>query len=687
MRRDHLEILMIRIFEHISTVQVLVLMAVLGPTAAIGAEQPSINLSELSFEELMAVEITSVSKKEEKLFEAAAAVYVITQEDIRRSGVTSIPEALRMVPGLQVARIDANKWAITSRGFNSLLASKLLVLMDGRSIYTPLFSGVYWETHDVVLEDVERIEVIRGPGATLWGANAVNGVINILTKNARDTQGSLVTLGAGSEERGFVGVRYGGTLGDGAHYRTYAKYFNRDRSVDASGRKAMDEWAFLRGGFRIDWAVSDEDRVMVGGDAYDGDAGQIHNLVDAPSLSAARRLDFEAKMAAANVQGRWEHVFSEASDLAIQLYYDRTTREEAVIEAIIHTFDLDVQHRFRPGSRQEIVWGGEYRFTSDQVEGTFNTSFAPESRKYHLVSAFLQDEITLIDKRLLLTLGSKLEHNDYTGFEAQPDARLLWTSGGRHTAWGALARAVRTPSRAEEDIRIVLAALPPGVISPDIPRAFLILFGNRGIEAEELLALELGYRTHPTDRLLVDVAAFRNLYEKLRTMEPGASFVETSPRSEHVVLPYVMDNKMDGETYGAELAVDWRARDGWRLNAAYTYLKMELDLDGDSGDTMSEALEGGSPRHQLRLRSSMDLPGDLGVDLSVRYVDGLPALNVPSYMTFDVRLSWQILDSIEISLAGQNLIEDHYTEFRPEFPYILSAEAERGVYSAITWRF
>ena len=662
------------------------LLFVLVTTVGRG-EEIAVDLTELSLEELMEIEIISASKKEEKLFEAAAAVYVITQEDIRRSGVTNVPEALRMVPGMQVACIDANKWAISSRGFNDLFANKLLVLMDGRSVYTPVFSGVFWDMQDVLVEDVERIEVIRGPGATLWGANAVNGIINILTKNAKDTQDGLVSLGVGSEERGFGGVRHGGKLGEDVYYRVYAKYLNRDHFVDVSGEEAADGWDVLQGGFRMDWEVSGSNLLTLQGDVYGGDVGQIYSFVTSLEPPYVRTFDFDTPMGGRNVLGRWEHVFSEAQDIALQLYYDRTEREEAVVEAIVNTFDVDFQHRLGIGDRQELVWGFGYRLIQDEIDGTFTVSLDPESRDYQLINAFVQDEIALVEDRLRLTLGSKLEHNDYTGFEIQPNARLLWMPHERHTVWTAVSRAVRTPSRAEDDMRVVILASPPGVLFPDTPTGLVVLMGNRDFASEELLAFELGYRAHPTDWLLLDIATFYNVYDKLRTFEPDTPFIETVPAPEHLVVPVFAKNEMNGETYGVEFASDWRVMDWWRLRAAYTYLQMQLRLDRDSGDTMSEGVEEASPDHQFSLRSMMDLPRSLELDLGCRYVDDLSTLNVKGYLSFDVRLGWKPRKSIELSFVGYSLLDDHHPEFKPKLTYILPTEVERGVYGAIGWRF
>ncbi len=449
--------------------------------SAVSAERSNgVDLTELSIEEVLQLEVTSAAKKPQKLANTAAAIFAITADDIRRSGATSIPEALRMVPGLQVARIDANKWAITSRGFNGRFANKLLVLIDGRSVYTPSFSGVYWEVQDTLLADVDRIEVIRGPGAALWGANAVNGIINIITKHARDTRGSLLTAGAGTEERGFGSLRYGTALSDAAFLRFYAKYFNRDSSVDPEGQDTSDAWEMVRSGLRLDWQLTDHDDLTVQGDVYHGDAAQTLSLPSfLPPFRERRTVDID--WAGGNLLARWQHRFSELSNLTLRAYYDRTDRDEKdIIRETRDTFDLDVQHQFSWGSRQDIIWGLGYRFTDDKFTSSPFITIQPNSRSQHLFSAFVQDDITLIKDRLHVILGSKFEHNDYTGFEIQPTARLLWTPHKRHTVWTSISRAVRTPSRGDNDTLTNQRILPPGTPENPGPLPTLVRFlGNR----------------------------------------------------------------------------------------------------------------------------------------------------------------------------------------------------------------
>ena len=645
------------------------------------------DLTKLTIEELSEIEVTTVSKKSQKLSETASAVFVITQEDIRRSGVTSIPEALRIVPGLQVARIDSNRWAVSSRGFNDQFANKLLVMVDGRSIYTPMFSGVRWETKDTLLEDIERIEVVRGPGASLWGANAVNGVINIITKNAENTQGGLVIVGSGSDERGFGGFRYGGKLGENAFYRVYGKYFNRDSFVDATDtdHDAADGWEQLRGGFRVDWNPSEADIVTFLGSAYNGKRG--HKEVITSLLPPfENEIDLDSDTAGGHILGRWKHTFTATSDMALQLYYDRTTWDDETFWEIRDTFDIDFQHRFALGKLQEIVWGFGYRFTTDDLNNRYTLSFNPESRGDNLFSAFILDEFKFFNNQLHLTLGSKFEHNDYTGFEFQPNTRIIWTPNDRHSVWTALSRAVRTPSRIENDGRGNSTVVANPLI-PDGRPLLLSFFGDHDLESEDLFSYEIGYRFKVTDMFSLDIATFYNVYNNLRTLEPGYPFIESLPSPSHLLIPINTNNKMDGETYGIEIVSNWQVLEWWQIKNSYTYLDMELHLDNDSKDLLSEGQEKQSPQNQFMARSIMNLPWDLELDTLFRYVDNLSDLDVNSYINLDLRLGWKPKDNIEISIVGQNLLDSNHKEFDSTLFNIQPAEIERGVYGNIKWRF
>lgn len=642
------------------------------------------DLFRLSLEELAEVRITIASKIEKSSFQAPAAVYVINQEDIHRSGLTSIPELLRLVPGMNVARIDANTWAVSIRGFQNRYSNKLLVLIDGRSIYTPLFAGVYWEQQDLVLKDIERIEVIRGPGASVWGSNAVNGVINIITKKAQDTQGGLVSAGGGTKERGFSTIRYGGKMGEKTFYRVYAKYFNRDDFADALGEDANDAWEAVRGGFRLDWDIDKQSDFMLQADYYDGDADKTFDRISLlpPSLVPTPNT---VKFSGGHILGRWQRQISEDSDVMVQLYYYRTDWNGVLIGEVRDTLDLEFKHHFLYSDRHDIVWGLNYRLTSDDLENKEKTIFDPDSRTDHLVSFFLQDEVTLIDKLLTLTMGSKFEHNDYSGFEFQPSVRMAWTPDEKKLIWASVSRAVRVPSRVEHDLLIDADVISGPDGTPIIGRASK----NDEFDSEDLLAYELGYRVMPNSKVNLDIALFYNDYENLLSLESGEPFLETSPFPPHLVAPLIFDNKADGETYGLEFSANWQVMERWKLVAAYTYFKSDFDLEPSSTSDIELAeIIGFDVQHQFHMRSFLNLPYRLELDTLIYYVDDLSDGEVPAYVRLDMRLSWHPTENLEISFVFQNLVEEEHFEWSNVAAVDTRAsQVERGYYGKVTYSF
>ncbi|HUS11549.1 MAG TPA: TonB-dependent receptor [Pyrinomonadaceae bacterium] len=626
-------------------------LGVFGDRSLVEAQgtPPSANaLKRLSVEELMDIEVTSVSRRPEKLSETASAIQVITQEDIRRSGATSLPEALRLASNLEVAQVDSRQWAISARGFNNTTANKMLVLIDGRTVYTPLYAGVFWDVQDPFLEDIDRIEVISGPGATLWGANAVNGVINVTSKSARDTRGLLFTGGGGTELRGFSSVRYGGQLNSQAHYRVYGKFFERDRAVLRNGQDAADDWHMGQGGFRLDWDTSRSDLVTVQGDYYSGRMGQ--------------RFANDTVVDGGNVIGRWSHRFSETSDLKLQLYYDRTHRNVPnTFAEVLDTYDIDFQHRFQLGVRQNIVWGFGYRLNKDNVTNSPGLAFLPPRVSRRAFSGFVQDEIALVKDRLQLTIGTKIEHNPFTGFEYQPSGRLSWKLSRRQTMWGAISRAVRTPSRIDREL------FAPG-------SAPFLLAGGPGFVSEELSAYELGYRTQPSDRFSVSLATFYNGYDHLRSIErqnPPASF------------PLVIANGLKGESYGAELTGDYRITDRLRFKAGYTEMRIHIRPGPGSTDTSRGSGESHDPNRQIFLRSSVDFPRHVEFDAAFRFVGSIANQTVPAYSELDMRWGWRPNPRLEFSIVGQNLLHGQHAEFSTPNA---RREIERSVYGKVIWR-
>ena len=633
------------------------------------------DLTDMSMEALMDIEITSVAKKPQKQSAAAAAIFVITNDDLRRWGVTNVPEALRRVPGIDVARIDANKWAITSRGFNSRFANKLLVLIDGRSVYTPLFAGVYWDNQDVVLQDVERIEVIRGPGGTLWGANAVNGVINIITKSAAATQGNMVAVTAGNEVRSTGVARHGGKLKNGVDYRVYAKYSDYDEGYSSAG--AHDDWRTGQLGFRSDWVQTDRDSITFQGDYYRGKAGQQVNIPAGQMPTTINQVVDDTETDGGNLLFRWSHMIDRSSDFALQIYYDHVGVDGRVLYEDRDTIDIDFQHRFQWRQIHDVVWGFDYRFTHDNTDNNPTFELDPSSRSVNLYGTFIQDEISLRDN-LHLTLGTKLEHNDFSGVEYQPGARLAWAMSASQTLWGAVSRAVRTPARGEDDVLLRLAPSPAA--DPGIP---VYAEGNDDYDSEELVAYELGYRLNYNHAWSVDVAVFYNDYDKLRTLDPA---MDPGPPP-GVRLPFA--NNMSGETYGLELASQWQVRPGWRLNASYSWLGMQLRLDDNSTDTVSRASEDASPTSKAAIWSALDLGHNLQFDVALRYTGDIEVngIDIDSYVEVDLRLGWEARPGLELSLIGQNLLDNQHPEFLPDFISTQPTEVERSIYGRVAWSF
>jgi iron complex outermembrane receptor protein len=602
-------------------------------------------MKRMSLEELMNIEVTSVSRKDQRASEVASAIHVITEEDIRRSGSRSIPEALRLAPNLQVAQSNARNWAITARGFNATFSNKLLVLIDGRSVYTPLYSGVFWDAQDTLLEDLERIEVISGPGATVWGANAVNGVINVISKTARDTQGVLVSGGAGTEERAFAGVRYGGRMGEDLHFRVYAKYFDRDDSRSTNGRDEVDAWNSSQAGFRLDWEPGYEHLLTVQGDVYEGSGDQ-----PAPG---------DVEHSGGNLLTRWTYRVSDTEGFQIQTYYDRASRlVPGDFADDLDTFDVDAQYERDFGERHHVMIGAGYRFTHNQVGNFSETAFLPPELDRSLYSTFVQDELSFLDERMKIAVGGKLEHNDYTGWEVQPSGRAAWTDGG-HTFWGAVSRAVRTPARF--DRHLFAPTTPPFVIAPSVNAV-----------SESVLAYEIGWRAKPHEKLIVSVAAFYNDYDDIRTLSPGP--------------PFIIENYGEGEIHGVELETTWQAAKTWRISAGYTVLQEDLRVQPGRGDISEGQGEAFDPKQQFQLRSSHDLAANAEFDLWLRYVDEAGNTSargfgiVPAYVTLDARIGWSPVRNLELALVGQNLLEQQHPEFGNE-------EIERAVHGKLTWRY
>lgn len=659
----------------------LVLVCLLGcaPLAAAGEAQSSVDdVLDLSLGELLSMEVTSVAKRPQKLRDAAAAIHVITREDIERSGVTSIPEALRLAPGIQVARINAHTWAISARGFNSTWSNKLLVLVDGRSVYVPSFSGVFWEQQDLVLPDIERIEVVRGPGATLWGANAVNGVINILTRHAADTENTLVGLSVGSNERSQAELRIGTRVADVGSARAYIKHQDTQAFTDTrTGGNAHDDWNSTTAGFRADGHADATYGWRLQGDAYRLSASQL--LVDLadpqPPYSVDRLDQFEAK--GWNIVGLVSRDWADGSNTALQVYVDHVVREEFLLDETFHTVDFEIKHQFGLGERHRLVAGLGYRNIRERFENSTVIAITPRRITRHISSAFVQDEFDLLPDRLRMTLGAKIEHNDRTGAELQPNVRLLWHPGSRHTFWAAVSKAVRTPAEIETNSRIVTASVP--LAPPPAPPLQVTLNGNPGQQAEIMVAYEAGYRAQPTDSLSIDVAAFFNDYDRLSSTEAGETPLE--PR---------FGNGLEATAVGFETTLDWRIRDWWRLQASYTHIELDSGPDRSGLNAVNIASrEGLSPEHQYSLRSSMDLGVNWKLDLwayGVSETKGFslePDLTVPGYTSLNLRIARKLGSRMRFAVHGHDLLESRRLQFVGDITS--PTEVERAVYAEIVW--
>jgi len=614
---------------------------------------------DMSLEDILSVEVSSASRKQELLSKTAAAAFVISSDDIRRSGATSIPDALRMVPGINVAQINANEWAITSRGFNGRFANKLLVLIDGRTVYTPLFSGVFWSRQDTLLEDIDRIEVIRGPGATLWGSNAVNGVINIITKHAIDTQGLQIIAASGTKERGAGSIRYGQEIGDTGFARTWLKYNNRSNNIDAiSGSNVNDHWDSIRGGFRIDNEINVRNILTLQGDIYQINANQRVSTLWQPAPPYVSSIDDAFDDRGWNLLSRWEHKMNGDDSAALQLYYDDSRRQEAYFGHNQSTLDADFQHNFTITGSHNIIWGANFRHMRDSTLNSFNISLTPDRGSESLYSAFLQDEISLIENRLKLTVGSKFEKRDRSDLQIQPNVRLNWNLSEEHMIWGSISKASRAPSRIEFDSQITRAVFPPG------PLVFTVI-GNPNFVPEKLTAYELGYRSSPNDNVSMNLTTFYNVYNNLLSYERITA------------LTNQIGNQLQGHSYGAELDMDWQATDWWRLRLAYSYLRLNMKpAYGNTVPNSEVAYENGSPKHQASLRSSINLPYKTEFDLWARYTGRLSYANeraatfttlpIGAYTELDIRISWHATSSLELSITGKNLLHSRRLEYIQE---------------------
>jgi iron complex outermembrane receptor protein len=622
------------------------LLLVAGVSAR--ADEVAPDLSAQSLEQLADLQVTSVSKRAEAVVDAPSSIYVITRDAIARSGRTSLPEILRLAPNLQVSQAGSSRYVITARGLNGSpeaqnFSNKLLVMIDGRTVYTPLFSGVYWDMQGVVPQDLERVEVISGPGATLWGANAVNGVINITTRSSADTQGGLLVAGYGDRRRSAT-LRYGGRLSEALTWRVYATSFQADDSYAVAGGRNNDHWSVPQAGFRADWAPAAADLVTLQGDLYEGFEAQR----GAPAQTVR----------GGNVTSRWTRTFGSGAVVQAQAYYDRTERGDEVDGSgfKVDTYDVDLQHSFTTG-RHSLVWGGGYRQVRYRIDGAPQIFFEPAARRLSLANAFVQDTVAISDD-LSLVAGVKLEDDPYVRPVLLPNVRLSWRPAEQVTLWAAASRAVRAPTPFDRDVVEVLGG-----------QRFLVAGG--AFRSERLNAYELGLKAQPTARTLLSVAGFYNDYDRLRSIEPTPV----------TVLPLRWDNRMAGHTYGVEAWGSLQVTEGWRLGVAANYLDGKFRFTQGASALLGPRQAGNDPKYQARLTSTVDLGPAVTLHAALRYVSAMPEPRLPAYTEFNARVGWALSDRLELSLAGANLLHRRHRE------YVDGAEIPRSVYAELQWRF
>ncbi len=593
-----------------------------------------------------------------------------------------------MAPGVQVERVATDRWAISVRGFNGVYANKLQVLMDGRSVYNPLFAGVQWEQQDTLMADIERIEVIRGPAATVWGANAVNGVINIITKKAADTQGTFFTAGGGSFEQGFFGARYGGKINEETPFRIYAKGFTRDNTTSLTGRNINNQWHSARGGARLEHARG-IDQFTLQGDIFYNSVGDTLNQ-GVLNQSVAPTSGLRGNHEGGNIRFRWDRIYSEQSSIRLQTYYDRNRYHFLPIgNSDSESFDIDFQHRFQLSDRHNVVWGANYRLYHNKVSDTEIVRFSPREQTNHQASVFISDDISLIPNRLLFTLGTRLDHNDFTGLEFQPNARLMWTPNAENSIWLSVSRAVRIPARGEHDVITTVGQVQnfPGV--PALPIPILVtLTGSQNFNSEKLIAYELGYRHKISQNASIDFASFINDYSQLRDVSLGGLSASTGLPGQ-LLLPVVANNAASALTYGFEVSADWKPLDKWRLQSNYSYLDMNISSNEllRQFDPTTGGADKISPQHRLSFRSNYDISDRLEINLWVRYNSKIAFYDIPDYVTMDAKLVFKPVRNAELFLVGQNLFSESHREFVSDTIPSIPGRIPRGIYVGAQWRF
>jgi iron complex outermembrane recepter protein len=641
------------------------------------------DLTQMSIEDLMNLEVTSGAKKEEPVQRTAAAIFVITSEDIRRSGATTLPDVLRIVPGLDVAQTSANTWSVSARGFSGVSSNKMLVLIDGRTVYSPIFSGVLWDAQDLLLADVDRIEVIRGPGAALWGTNAVNGVINVITKSASKTQGGIVSAAGGNVEGGYGAAQYGGKIKDNGFFRVFAKGFSKVSVPGAPGEGSQGGWNLQHGGFRADWSLNARDSFTLEGDLFRSNGeGTTNYTTSLTPLVFGPTPGFLAS-SGGNLLVRWHRTFSVRSEISLLAYYDDENKNTNFINTNAKTFDIEFQHHISAGQRNDIVWGAGYRGVVVNTDGGVAVSFVPPHSTENLTNAFLQDQIEIVPGLLRLTLGGRVEREFDGDLDFQPDARLLWTPSPRQAVWFAASRALRADSTTDNSIVTLVAPIsgPGGILI--VPEGL----GNPEIRSEAVVALQTGYRAQLTSNISIDVTGFFNRYTHLRGQDAGTPIFESGSGIPFLILPETFNNKISGQSHGIEFSGTWKPISAWKLSGGYTWLSGTFrdDSVGAPPNTTANVLS--SPHHQFSIRSSIDLPHRLEFDSAIYRVGPLDATVVRGYYRLDARFGWHVGEHAEFAVVGQNLLSAGHIESTSVPGWFAAMSIRRSYYAKMTWHF
>jgi iron complex outermembrane recepter protein len=654
----------------------------IGAASAAAGQRPPVNLTEVSLEELLTIKVTSAGKRDQLITQTAAAVYVITADDIRRYNASTITDLLRQVPGILVARQATGEWSISIRGFNDNHANKLLVLMDGRTLYSPLYAGVEWDVQDTMIEDIERIEIVRGPGAALWGANAVNGVINIITKSAADTRGALVTFQGSTFERSSIAARYGGAIGQHAQYRLFTKYFNRPSLTDMRGRTPYGGWQSSRHGGRLDWSPARTDQITLTGDWSLSHLREVDDEISSLSAPFESVVEEHDKTTSAFLLGRWSRKRSDGSELDLRLFYDRSRQSDALghdKDQSIETADAEFNHHLRVGGRHDLVWGGGFRQVRDTIKADLTSYFTPGSRRARTFNGFVQDEIALRNDSIRLTAGSKVEWNAFSHFEIQPTARLLWAPGRTHSVWTAVSRAVRVPSREEHD-QYELDSIQE---NEDGAVEYSVLMGSRSFKPEKLTAYEAGYRFTTSKRVSLDVASFYNVYDDLLTIEAEDEVFSTTPIA-GLMTPLVRANNARGRVAGAELTAFWTVNSAVQLSGNYTRLHLKATAKPESNDEDAEAFESKNAENLFYVRAYVDLPYQVNLTGQLRYVGRIAGEGVPAYVESNIHLSRAIGQGFRLNVSLDDLIHHRHAEWNAGDDSLVQSRSFRA---GVSWTF